>query len=64
LGGLALGSSNGSSWYPLGNYPQQLDYPQYAITAEAIPEPGALGLLALGGLFLVRRRRKASVRIV
>ena len=47
-------SSNGSSW--------SLDtgsYPQFAISATAVPEPSTLALLALGGFFLVRRRRKS-----
>lgn len=57
-GGLALGSGNGLPWHPLGNYPQELDYPQYAINATAVPEPGVLSLFALGGLcFLWHRRR-------
>jgi len=43
-------SVNGSSWSPIaGN-------PEFAITAEAIPEPGVLGLLGLGGLFFLRYR--------
>jgi hypothetical protein len=55
-GGYEFRSSSGSlgSWGHLGEY-----YPQYAITATAIPEPGVLGLLGLGGLCLLWHRRKA-----
>jgi hypothetical protein len=56
-GGATLGSLNGSSWNPLPNYPQ-LDYSQFAINATAIPEPGVLGLLGLGGLAFLWHRRK------
>jgi len=58
VGGMDWGSANGSlgSWRPVGTYPY--DYPQYAIDATAVPEPGALSLLGLGGLcFLWHRRR-------
>jgi hypothetical protein len=48
-------SSNGSSWNVLGAFPQ------YAITATAVPEPSALGLLVLCGLLFLRQRRKAKV---
>jgi hypothetical protein len=50
-------SSDGSSWIAyLGNNPQ------LAISAGAVPEPGAFGLLVLGGLgFLWHRRKVKSV---
>ncbi len=47
-GGVSSGvfrSSTGSSWTSLS-----ATYPQFAINATAAPEPGTLGLLALGGL--------------
>jgi hypothetical protein len=48
-------SSDGSlfSWIHNGSA-----FPQFAINASAVPEPGVLSLLALGGLFLVRQHRK------
>jgi hypothetical protein len=49
-------SSNGSTW-PL---PTEDGYFQFAISATAVPEPSTLALLALGGFFLVRHRRKAK----
>lgn len=45
-------SSDGSTWlYNSGA-------PQFAITATGVPEPGILGLIGLGGLLLLRHRRK------
>jgi hypothetical protein len=60
LGGTAGGvltSSNGSpsSWILNGSA-----FPQFAIDATAVPEPGVLSLFVLGGFFLVRHRRKAK----
>lgn len=48
-------SSNGSSWQLT-----TVGYLQFAINATAVPEPSMLGLLALGGFFLVWRWRKAK----
>jgi hypothetical protein len=46
-------SSNGSSW------PRPTPgYPQFAINATAVPEPGVLSLLALGGFLLAWHRWK------
>jgi len=56
--GNGLRSSNGTSWSLLGAYPN--DYPQFAIDATAIPEPGILGLLGLGGFGFLWHRRKAT----
>jgi hypothetical protein len=61
LGGTAGGvfiSSNGSlfSWIHNGSA-----FPQFAINATAVPEPGVFSLFALCGFFLVWRRRKAKV---
>jgi hypothetical protein len=48
-------SNNGSSWsFISGNYPQ------FAITAEPIPEPTILGLFGLGGLVVLWHRRKTK----
>jgi hypothetical protein len=50
-------SSNGSllSWIHNGSA-----FPQFAIDATAVPEPGVFSLFALCGFFLVWRRRKAK----
>ncbi len=63
-------SSNGG-WGDFYGIPQSSDglnwggtissiYPQFAIDATAIPEPGVLGLFALGGLCFVWHRWKAK----
>jgi hypothetical protein len=48
-------SSNGSlfSWIHNGSA-----FPQFAVNASAVPEPGVLSLFAWGGLFLVWQHRK------
>jgi hypothetical protein len=46
-------SSDGSHWSLLGGPPQ------FAIKATPAPEPGVLGLFALGGLLVAFQRRKA-----
>jgi PEP-CTERM motif len=53
-GGGDAGSINGSSW----NIPTS-GFLQFAIKATAAPEPGVVGLFALGGLLVAFRRRKA-----
>jgi hypothetical protein len=45
-------SNNGSSWNSLSG-----TYPQFAINATPIPEPGVLSLLGLGGAALLWRRQ-------
>ena len=47
-------SQNGSSW----NFSEA--NPQFAINATAVPEPGVLGLLGLGGLCFLWHHRKAK----
>jgi hypothetical protein len=32
------------------------------ISVTSVPEPGAISLLAIGGIALIRRRRKSAVR--
>jgi hypothetical protein len=54
-GGHEFSSSFGSSWGFLGGF-----YPQYAINAEGVPEPGVLSLFVLGGLCFLWHRRKAN----
>jgi len=56
-GGISLStSSNGlSPWSLISG-----DFPQYAISATAVPEPGVLSLAVAGGLFLIWHRRKTS----
>jgi hypothetical protein len=54
--GQVLVSSGGNSWNLPGAYPN--DYPEYAITAEPIPEPGVLSLFALSSLGLLWHRRR------
>jgi PEP-CTERM motif len=54
-GGVVASSDNGSSWRQFIAVPAQ-----FAINATAIPEPGVLGLLGLGGLAFLWHRRKAK----
>src|ERR1035441_10551623 len=56
-GGGVVTSSNGAllSWIHNGSA-----FPQFAINATAVPEPGVLSLFVLGGFLLVSRRRKAK----
>jgi hypothetical protein len=48
-GSVTLSSANGSSWTRLGSNPNY-DFSQFALSATPVPEPGAIGLLAMGGL--------------
>jgi hypothetical protein len=59
LGGAAGAwiSSNGS---PISWHPNISAFPQFAIEATAVPEPGVLSLIILGGLHLVWHRRRAK----
>jgi hypothetical protein len=54
---VTLSSGNGSSWTRLGSSPNY-DYSEFAINATPAPEPGVLGLFALGGLLVALQRRK------
>jgi hypothetical protein len=54
IGAVECKSANGSSWYGVGIYGQ------FAIDATAVPEPGVLSLLAMGGLGFLWHRRKAG----
>jgi hypothetical protein len=51
---IRFSSSDGLEWEPGPS-----GYLQFAISATAIPEPASVALLALGGFFLVRHRRKS-----
>jgi hypothetical protein len=60
-GGLSSGvlqSANGTSWTSLS-----ATYPQFAISATPAPEPGALGLLALGGMVVGFRRVRSNSKL-
>lgn len=50
---ISQSSDDGSSWSQ--SFSSSV-YPQFAINATAVPEPGVFGLLALGGLFFGLRR--------
>jgi hypothetical protein len=57
-GGMSSGvyqSFNGASWTSLS-----ATYPEFAINATATPEPGVIGLFALGGLLIAFQRRRVS----
>jgi hypothetical protein len=53
--GGTLTSSDGSSWNSISS-----GFPQFAINAIPVPEPGVLGLFGLGGLFFLWHRRKSK----
>jgi hypothetical protein len=59
LGYGVLQSSDGQNGWSFLGAPQ-FPYSQFAINATAIPEPGVLGLFALGGLAFLWHRRKAK----
>jgi hypothetical protein len=48
-------STDGRNWTPVFG-----TYPQFAINATPVPEPGVLGLFVLGGLSLIWLRRKGA----
>lgn len=54
--GFWTSSNSGAGWTPsaVGNFPQ------YALNATAVPEPGVLSLFGLGGLGFLWQRRKAK----
>ncbi len=56
-----LGSVAGAWTYKDGSWAINGNaFPQFSIEATAVPEPGVLSLLALGGLHLVWHRRKTK----
>jgi hypothetical protein len=59
-----LGNSAGAWIYSNGSIPSWVRngsaFPQFAIEATAVPEPGVLSLIVLGGLHLVWHRRRAK----
>jgi hypothetical protein len=61
LGGAAGAwtSSNGLPGY-WNRYARGSAFPQFAIEATAVPEPGVLSLIVLGGLHLIWHRRRAK----
>ena len=44
--------------YLLGGWDNMYDFPQLSVAFHVSPEPMTIALLGLGGLFLVRRRKK------
>jgi hypothetical protein len=57
LANVTSSSGNGTSWTRLGSSPNY-DYSEFAINATPAPEPGVIGLFALGGLFAACQHRK------
>ncbi len=61
LTGTNLGyPSNGWAGPGFGNFSIATEFPQYAITATPVPEPGTFCLFGLGGLCFLWHRRKAK----
>ncbi len=54
IGGVWSSSNGLTHWIGTGG-----SFPRFALNATPVPEPGALSLLALGGLLLVWRDRKS-----
>jgi hypothetical protein len=50
-----LGATGGASWYYKGNVPNGFE-----VQGTVVPEPATLWVLALGGLALIRRRRRMA----
>jgi hypothetical protein len=60
IASVTYSSGNGTSWTRLGSSPN-FDFSEFALNATATPEPGVIGLFALGGLLIASQRRKASL---
>lgn len=53
---VGVGSARSAYWNDLGNVPPS-DWYVKAYVVESVPEPGALGLLAVGAMGMMRRKR-------
>ncbi len=56
-GAYTVGARIARPFTPAGSLNQYVD--NFAVTAAAVPEPATMAVLAIGGAFIARRRRKA-----